>query len=162
MKHILAPCLFVVLCAPAMAQSSPDAKSAAPEQKTVTTPAAPAAPPPVALTCVYNSKTYSDGAYVCVNKNLVLMCSADSTKAVWNAATDKDASDKVRAPCAALDQARNGVRSGNSAIFAGRSRRRRILRHSALVWVTARLTASRLLACICGNTFLPQRSQFTL
>src|SRR5689334_14585672 len=89
MKHIVASCLFVALCAPAMAQSSPEPKPAA-------APAAPASP--VALTCVYNSKTYSDGAYVCVNKNLVLMCSADSTKAIWNVATDKDANDKCARP----------------------------------------------------------------
>ena len=89
MKHILASCLFVTLCGPAMAQSSPEPKPAAPEQK----PAA-AAPAPVVLTCVYNSKTYSDGAYVCVNKNLMLSCTADSNKAVWNVATDKDAHDK--------------------------------------------------------------------
>lgn len=86
MKHILASWFLVALAAPALAQSSSEQKPAA------------ASAAPVALTCAYNSKTYSDGAYVCVNKNLVLMCSADSTKAVWNVATDKDASDKCARP----------------------------------------------------------------
>lgn len=120
MKYILASCLFIALCAPAMAQSSPDAKPAAPEQKPVTTSAASAAPPPIALTCVYNSKTYSDGAYVCVNKNLVLMCSADSTKAVWNVATDKDANDKCTRPAPRL------TKSQRRAVWQQRNIRRQI------------------------------------
>lgn len=120
MKHILASCLFVALCAPALAQSSPEQKPAAAEQKPVAAPAAPVAPPPVALTCVYNSKTYSDGAYVCVNKNLVLMCEADSTKAVWNVATDKDANDKCTRPAPHLTKAQQ------RAVWQQRNIRRQI------------------------------------
>lgn len=92
MKHILASCL-VALCAPAMAQSPSEQKPAA----------APAAP--VALTCVYNSKIYSDGAHVCVNKNLMLTCAADGSKAIWNVATDKDANDKCARPAVHLTKA---------------------------------------------------------
>lgn len=120
MKHILASCLFIALCTPAMAQSSPDAKPTAPEQKPVAVPVVPATPPPVALTCVYNSKTYSDGAYVCVNKNLVLVCSADSTKAVWNAATDKDANGKCTRPAPHL------IKAQRRAVWQERSIRRQI------------------------------------
>jgi Protein of unknown function (DUF1496) len=104
MKHILASCLFIALCAPAVAQPSP-------EQKPAAAPA-PAATPaaPVVLTCVYNSKTYSGGAQVCVNKNLMLTCAADSTKAVWNVATDKDAHDKCARPVVHLTKAQRRAR----------------------------------------------------
>jgi hypothetical protein len=94
MKHILASCVLVTLCVPAVAQPSPEQK-----------PAAPAPAAPVALTCVYNSKTYSDGAHVCVNKNLMLTCAADSSKAVWNVATDNDARDKCARPVVHLTKA---------------------------------------------------------
>lgn len=93
MKHILASCLLVALCAPAVAQPAAEQKPAA----------APVAP--VVLTCVYNSKTYSDGEHVCVNKNLVLTCAADSSHAIWNVATDKDVGDKCARPVVHLSKA---------------------------------------------------------
>jgi hypothetical protein len=100
MKYILASCLFITLCVPAVAQSAPEQKPAASEQKPGAAPAAP-----VVLTCVYNSKTYSDGAHVCVNKNLMLTCAADSSKAVWNVATDKDVDNKCAGPAVHLSKA---------------------------------------------------------
>lgn len=104
MKHILASCLFVAFCAPAMAQPLPEPKPAAPEQRPAAADQKPAATP-VALTCVYNSKTYSDGAFVCVNKNLMLTCAADSSKAIWNVATDQDVHDKCARPAVHLTKA---------------------------------------------------------
>jgi Protein of unknown function (DUF1496) len=76
-----------MLCVPAAAQSAPEPKPAA---------------APAALTCVYNSKNYSDGAHVCVTKNLMLTCAADSSQAVWNVATDKDVNDKCARPAVHL------------------------------------------------------------
>lgn len=113
MKHILAACLLVALCAPAVAQPSPEQKPAA---------AAPALAAPVALTCVYNSKTYSDGAHVCVNKNLMLTCAADNSKAVWNVATDNDAHDKCARPVVHLTKAQR------RAIWQRNNIRRQIMR----------------------------------
>jgi hypothetical protein len=65
----------------------------------------PAAPPPAAQpkpaatpTCTYSSRTYSDGAFVCVEKSLMLKCTVDDARAAWSVVTDKDLGDKCRAP----------------------------------------------------------------
>lgn len=67
----------------------------------------PAAQPPaqqpkpaVAPTCIYSSKTYGDGAFVCVQKSLMLKCTVDDAKAAWSVVADKDLSNKCRAPAA--------------------------------------------------------------
>ncbi len=67
----------------------------------------PAAQPPTAQpkpaaapTCTYSSKTYGDGAFVCVEKSLMLKCAVDDAKAAWSVVADKDLSDKCRAPAA--------------------------------------------------------------
>lgn len=80
--------LLVPLCfsAPAIAQTpapaaSADSKSAAPA-------------------CTYSSKTYGDGAFVCVQKSLMLKCAVDQDKAAWVVVADKDLSDKCQAPAA--------------------------------------------------------------
>lgn len=71
---------------------------------TAQTPAGqPPAPPPksaVAPTCTYSSKTYSDGAFVCVQKSLMLKCTVDDAKAAWSVVADKDLGDKCQAPAA--------------------------------------------------------------
>lgn len=65
------------------------------------TPAGPTPaqqPKPAALTCTYSSKAYSDGAFVCVQKSLMLKCTVDDTKAAWSVVADKEISDKCLAP----------------------------------------------------------------
>ncbi|MCF2525074.1 DUF1496 domain-containing protein [Bradyrhizobium sp. G127] len=51
-------------------------------------------------TCTYSSKSYSDGAFVCVEKSLMLKCTVDDAKAAWSVVADKDLGDKCRAPAA--------------------------------------------------------------
>lgn len=65
----------------------------------------PAAQPPAAQpkpaaapTCTYNSRTYGDGAFVCVEKSLMLKCTVDDARASWSVVADKDLGDKCRAP----------------------------------------------------------------
>ena len=60
---------------------------AAPEQKAGAGPV-----------CLYESKTYSDGAYVCVQKSLMLVCASDGTRASWKPVPDKDINDRCTAP----------------------------------------------------------------
>jgi Protein of unknown function (DUF1496) len=60
---------------------------AAPEQRADASPV-----------CLYNSKSYSDGAYICVQKSLMLTCASDGTHATWKAVLDKDLSERCTAP----------------------------------------------------------------
>lgn len=59
--------------------------SAAPEPK----------PSPV---CLYESKAYSEGAVVCVQKSLMLTCTADGDRVSWKPVSDRDINDRCTAP----------------------------------------------------------------
>lgn len=48
--------------------------------------------------CIYDSKTYSDGAYICAQKSMMLTCQTDGVKATWKIVTDKDINDRCIAP----------------------------------------------------------------
>lgn len=43
-----------------------------------------------ASTCVYESKSYSEGASICVHPSLMLNCSASDARLVWKIVTDQD------------------------------------------------------------------------
>ncbi|HEX7792284.1 MAG TPA: DUF1496 domain-containing protein [Afipia sp.] len=75
----------LVICASAAAQS-PAAQPPGAEPKPVASPV-----------CIYNSKDYSEGAYVCAPKSLMLKCSVDGAKATWTAVTDKEWTDRCPA-----------------------------------------------------------------
>jgi hypothetical protein len=60
---------------------------AAPEQKAGAGPV-----------CLYESKAYSDGAYICVQKSLMLVCASDGANAAWKPAIDKDINDRCTVP----------------------------------------------------------------
>jgi Protein of unknown function (DUF1496) len=45
--------------------------------------------PPASPVCVYESKSYSDGALICVNRALMLGCSLDGGRASWKPITDQ-------------------------------------------------------------------------
>ena len=61
-------------------------------------PAAAQSQPASAPVCVYESKTYSDGAYICAQKSMMLTCQTDGAKATWKIVTDKDINDRCIAP----------------------------------------------------------------
>ena len=65
------------------------AVAAAPEQKAGVGPV-----------CLYDSKSYSDGAYVCVQTSLMLMCSSDGTHATWKPVADRELNERCTAPVA--------------------------------------------------------------
>jgi|SRR5579859_5824390 len=48
--------------------------------------------------CLYESKAYSDGAYICVQKSLMLTCSADGAHPSWKPVADKDINDRCTTP----------------------------------------------------------------
>ena len=45
--------------------------------------------PPVPV-CIYNSRSFSDGAHLCFQKYLMMICSTDNNRPVWKIVTDKD------------------------------------------------------------------------
>jgi hypothetical protein len=48
--------------------------------------------------CLYESKTYSEGAFVCVQKSLMLTCTADGDRVSWKPVADKDINDRCTRP----------------------------------------------------------------
>ena len=81
MIRSLMPCLLLVSALPAAAQT-------ASEQGTK----------PAAVVCVYNSRNYSEGAAVCVQKAAMQTCTVDNGKAVWVTVTDETLSRRCTAP----------------------------------------------------------------
>jgi Protein of unknown function (DUF1496) len=60
-----------------------------------------AAPEPkssAAPVCLYESKAYSEGAFVCVEKSLMLTCVSNGDGVLWKPVPDKDINDRCTAP----------------------------------------------------------------
>ena len=60
--------------------------------------AAPGASANAGPVCLYESKAYSEGAFVCVQKSLMLSCVADGVRTLWKPVPDKDINDRCTAP----------------------------------------------------------------
>jgi Protein of unknown function (DUF1496) len=63
-----------------------------------TASAAPEPKPNAGPVCLYESRTYSEGAFVCVQKSLMLTCMADGARVSWKPVTDKDINDRCTTP----------------------------------------------------------------
>jgi hypothetical protein len=50
--------------------------------------------------CLYDSKSYSDGALICVQKFLLLNCASDGTTATWKTVTASDLVERCVRPIA--------------------------------------------------------------
>jgi hypothetical protein len=50
--------------------------------------------------CLYQSKSYSEGAFVCVQKSLMLNCSTDGRHPSWKVVADRDLNERCVAPTA--------------------------------------------------------------
>jgi hypothetical protein len=48
--------------------------------------------------CLYESKSYSEGAFVCVQKSLMLSCMAEDGRMSWKPVADKEINDRCMAP----------------------------------------------------------------
>ena len=59
-----------------------------------------AEPAPAVAACLYQSRAYSDGAYICVQKSLLLACSSDGARMSWKVVADKDLSERCVGPTA--------------------------------------------------------------
>lgn len=60
--------------------------------------AAPEPKPDAGSVCVYESKVYSEGALVCVQKSLMLTCVAEGARMSWKPAPGRDINDRCSAP----------------------------------------------------------------
>jgi uncharacterized protein DUF1496 len=58
--------------------------------------------------CFYESKTFSEGALICVRKSVMLNCGSDGARLTWKIVTDRELSDRCEAP-AAIVRARRFV-----------------------------------------------------
>ena len=73
---------------------------------------------------VYDSKDYSDGAYICAQKSMMLTCQTDGAKATWKIVTDKDINDRCIAPIVRANiteprvRRRNYVRPVTARVYA--------------------------------------------
>lgn len=103
MIRILAPCLLLLLGLPAAAQTPPEQKPPA-VQKPPAAQTATVESKPATVLCVYNSKNYSEGATVCVQKAMMQTCTLDGTKAIWVAVTDEKLSSRCTAPAPRLSK----------------------------------------------------------
>ena len=48
--------------------------------------------------CVYQSRSYSAGAFICVQKSLMQACTSDGARPVWRIVADKDIADRCVSP----------------------------------------------------------------
>jgi hypothetical protein len=60
--------------------------------------AAPEPKPNAGPVCLYESKTYSKGAFVCVQKSLMLTCMADGDRVSWKPVPDRDINERCTSP----------------------------------------------------------------
>jgi Protein of unknown function (DUF1496) len=70
--------------------------------------------------CLYASKAYSDGAFICVQKSLMLSCASDGTRAVWKIVADRDLSERCVAPTTLVTAP--GLRRHSYRVHGGRPR----------------------------------------
>jgi len=50
--------------------------------------------------CLYESRIYSEGAYICIQKSLMQVCTSDGARATWRPVPDRDINDRCTAPMA--------------------------------------------------------------
>ncbi len=48
--------------------------------------------------CLYQSRSYSEGAFICVQKSLMQTCTADGPRMVWRIVADRDIADRCVTP----------------------------------------------------------------
>jgi hypothetical protein len=48
--------------------------------------------------CIYNSRSFSDGAYICVQKSLMLTCAVEGGHATWKPVLDGDLKERCTMP----------------------------------------------------------------
>jgi hypothetical protein len=71
-----------------------------------------------ATACLYESRAYSEGAYICVQKSLMQVCASDGVRATWKPVADQNINDRCTAPIALNHPVEHRSRGyGRHAIF---------------------------------------------
>jgi hypothetical protein len=60
--------------------------------------------------CLYQSRSYSEGAFICVQKSLMQTCSSDGTRMVWRVVTDSELGNRCAAPIPSIEARKRIVR----------------------------------------------------
>jgi Protein of unknown function (DUF1496) len=60
--------------------------------------------------CLYQSRSYSEGAFICVQKSLMQACTSEGSRLVWRIVADKDIGDRCVTPIPAIEARRRIVR----------------------------------------------------
>jgi len=50
--------------------------------------------------CFYQGRTFSEGAFVCVQKSLMLSCATEGPRGIWRVVADRELSERCVAPTA--------------------------------------------------------------
>ena len=53
---------------------------------------------PAASACLYTSRSYSDGAFLCVQKSVALICRSEAGRFAWTTVTDRDLAARCTTP----------------------------------------------------------------
>jgi Protein of unknown function (DUF1496) len=60
--------------------------------------------------CLYQSRSYSEGAFICVQKSLMQACTSEGSRLVWRIVADKDIGDRCVTPIPTIEARRRIVR----------------------------------------------------
>ena len=60
--------------------------------------------------CLYQSRSYSEGAFICVQKSLLQACTSDGNRLVWRIVADKDIGDRCVASIPSIEPRKRIVR----------------------------------------------------
>ena len=60
--------------------------------------------------CLYQSRTYSEGAFICVQRSLMQTCTADGDRMVWKIISDREIGDRCVAPLVSSPSHKRWVR----------------------------------------------------
>ena len=60
--------------------------------------------------CLYQSRSYSEGAFICVQKSLMQTCTSDGVRMVWRVVTDSELGNRCVTPIPAIEARKRIVR----------------------------------------------------
>ena len=71
--------------------------------------------------CIYQSRTYSEGAFICVQRSLMQTCTADGGNMTWKVVADREIGDRCVAPLASAPPRKRWARAVSAARHAAPS-----------------------------------------
>ena len=60
--------------------------------------------------CRYQSRSYSEGAFICIQKSLMQACTSDGNRLVWRIVADKNIGDRCVTPIPSIEPRKRIVR----------------------------------------------------